>query len=304
MPLCSHGLNIHASRASGSWPPAKFDPTSFTTTFNATNLDGTLSATITGTTITHHIADLRGNTTLTTSSSLAQATTTSYTEYGTPQTPQTPTNAWHGAQQRTTSATTGLIHMGVRLYNSLTGLFLQQDPIHGGNPNTYTHPVDPINQQDLQGKFWEEMWNGLVTGAKSAAKATWRYYKQHKEEIEFYVGLVALGICAAATVGACAVAGGVSLAATAGRSYLQNVGKSKSELLIAMARDVGVAYVAGKVKGLYRSKDIAVLLGAGGVSKMELQTFLRSQAGIALRGSEFMWGSTIAVGNYTRGNRN
>jgi hypothetical protein len=44
--------------------------------------------------------------------------------------------------------------MGVRLYAPLLGRFLQTDPIYGGNPNTYTYPVDPINGYDLDGNSW------------------------------------------------------------------------------------------------------------------------------------------------------
>jgi hypothetical protein len=49
--------------------------------------------------------------------------------------------------------------MGVRLYAPLLGRFLQTDPIYGGNPNTYTYPVDPINAHDLDGKWWRNAWN-------------------------------------------------------------------------------------------------------------------------------------------------
>jgi hypothetical protein len=47
--------------------------------------------------------------------------------------------------------------MGVRLYNRVRGLFTATDPIPGGNTNTYTHPTDPINQHDLDGK-WRKWW--------------------------------------------------------------------------------------------------------------------------------------------------
>ena len=153
---------VDESSDSPSWTITKTAAGS-TTTFNATDLTGGLVATISGTTITQHVADLRGNITLTATTGLANATITSYDEYGNTTTdPKTrPANAWHGQQQRTTNSTTGLIQMGVRLYNSITGLFLQQDPVHGGNPNTYTHPVDPINSMDLTGeinfgKWWSD----------------------------------------------------------------------------------------------------------------------------------------------------
>jgi hypothetical protein len=43
--------------------------------------------------------------------------------------------------------------MGVRLYNPVTGLFLSTDPEYGGNPNTYTYPVNPITMYDLDGRI-------------------------------------------------------------------------------------------------------------------------------------------------------
>jgi RHS repeat-associated protein len=84
------------------------------------------------------------------------STWNSYDEYGTP----AATNAsrtgtvdygWLGAKQRATSGA-GLILMGVRLYNTLTGLFASVDPVPGGNANAYTYPGDPINSYDLDGK--------------------------------------------------------------------------------------------------------------------------------------------------------
>ncbi len=41
--------------------------------------------------------------------------------------------------------------MGVRLYNSQSGLFTSVDPVLGGNANRYTYPGDPINSFDLDG---------------------------------------------------------------------------------------------------------------------------------------------------------
>jgi RHS repeat-associated protein len=71
---------------------------------------------------------------------------------------------WIGAKQRATDTLTGLVVMGVRLYNSVTGLFLQQDPIYGGNDTTYGYPTDPINRFDLDGRIdWGGLWDGVAS---------------------------------------------------------------------------------------------------------------------------------------------
>src|SRR5690606_1022703 len=84
---------------------------------------------------------------------------------------------WYAQNQRHTSAATAeLTLMGVRLYNRVRGLFTATDPIPGGNTNTYTHPTDPINQHDLDGKrgWWKRNWRtvlqvGLTVGCVVAS---------------------------------------------------------------------------------------------------------------------------------------
>jgi RHS repeat-associated protein len=46
----------------------------------------------------------------------------------------------------------GLVVMGVRIYNPVTGLFTSPDPIYGGNNNAYVYPSDPVNIFDLNGQ--------------------------------------------------------------------------------------------------------------------------------------------------------
>lgn len=57
---------------------------------------------------------------------------------------------WHGADQRAVLAA-GLILMGVRLYNPVTGHFTTRDPVPGGNSTMYAYPQDPLNSDDLDG---------------------------------------------------------------------------------------------------------------------------------------------------------
>jgi RHS repeat-associated protein len=79
----------------------------------------------------------------------------SFDEYGVPET-TTITNStlqnfgWAGTANRQTE-TTGLILMGARVYNPVTGQFTSPDPIPGGNETTYTYPNDPINSSDYTG---------------------------------------------------------------------------------------------------------------------------------------------------------
>lgn len=50
------------------------------------------------------------------------------------------------------------------LVNPVTGHFASMDPVYGGNDNSYTYPVDPINMFDLDGQWGVPKW------AKKAVK--------------------------------------------------------------------------------------------------------------------------------------
>ena len=120
---------------------------------------------------------------------------TRYTEYGTPViTPPTSTAGaaangygWLGAKQRSTTET-GILLMGARLYNPVTGLFTSLDPVYGGNDTPYTYPNDPINRIDTTGEWgwlrkvgrvlWKYKWDIALTAASFipvTAVAAWAY---------------------------------------------------------------------------------------------------------------------------------
>ncbi|WP_432950958.1 RHS repeat-associated core domain-containing protein [Kribbella sp. CA-253562] len=101
----------------------------------------------------------------------------SYEEYGKPITDTTNTGsityAWLGAKQRATSGA-ALVLMGARLYNPSTGLFGSVDPVDGGGANSYAYPTDPVNQQDLDGRWWRraKRWVSRHRGTIATVAAT------------------------------------------------------------------------------------------------------------------------------------
>ncbi|MDO8105845.1 hypothetical protein Q6348_01375 [Isoptericola sp. b441] len=83
------------------------------------------------------------------------------------------------------------------------------DPVSGGNPNTYTYPLDPINAYDLDGRF---SWGSLGDAAKKAAK--WVY--QHRRTITHLAVTVAVtSLAVAASAALCVGTGGVGCAVAA-----------------------------------------------------------------------------------------
>ncbi|MEV6924772.1 RHS repeat-associated core domain-containing protein [Dactylosporangium sp. NPDC051485] len=77
-----------------------------------------------------------------------------HTEYGLPRDGAAAATryGWLGGAQRSADAMAGLLLMGVRLYNPVTGRFLQVDPVAGGSANAYDYcSGDPVNKTDLGG---------------------------------------------------------------------------------------------------------------------------------------------------------
>ncbi|MFC9691851.1 DNRLRE domain-containing protein [Kribbella sp. NPDC056951] len=85
---------------------------------------------------------------------------------------------WLGAQQRAADAPSGIVLMGVRLYNPTTGRFLQTDPIWGAGCNAYEYTcADPVDKTDLDGKW-------MCWTKKCVAKALAKKLKELKKKIK------------------------------------------------------------------------------------------------------------------------
>ncbi|WP_042437416.1 RHS repeat-associated core domain-containing protein [Streptacidiphilus albus] len=133
-----------------------------TVTRNVHGIDGDLAATTdaTGNTVLQ-LANIHGDTTVQLPLDTAKNPgAQSADEYGNP-TIGTPTSryGWLGAKQRSAETPTGLVLMGVRLYNPATGRFLSVDPVPGGSDNGYEYGGgDPVNHFDLDGRMWGGSW--------------------------------------------------------------------------------------------------------------------------------------------------
>jgi RHS repeat-associated protein len=89
---------------------------------------------------------------------------------------------WVGGFSRTSAVVTGLVQLGVRLFNPVTGAFLAVDPVFGGNATPYGYPVSPIDSYDLNGRWsisifspawWQVGWYGGLT-RRVVIHLTWR----------------------------------------------------------------------------------------------------------------------------------
>ncbi|MFE0644109.1 RHS repeat-associated core domain-containing protein, partial [Streptomyces sp. NPDC058877] len=79
-------------------------------------------------------------------------------EYGNPRIGGTAARyGWTGAHLRSKETLSGVLLMGMRLYNPQTGRFLSADPMNGGSCNAYDYAcADPQNKEDLDGTRLKE----------------------------------------------------------------------------------------------------------------------------------------------------
>ncbi|MFJ9315332.1 DNRLRE domain-containing protein [Pimelobacter simplex] len=105
-----------------------------------------------GTEVTYHHANLHGDVVATTNSAGNVVAYGETDEFGNARSGAASTRyGWLGAYQRSKDAPSGIVLVGARLYNPVTGSFMTIDPILGGNATRYSYPEDPINQLDVSG---------------------------------------------------------------------------------------------------------------------------------------------------------
>jgi RHS repeat-associated protein len=100
------------------------------------------------------LTNLHGDVVATTSATSTDLVTTmEATEFGAPRGVTGRRYGWLGAAQRAADTPGGFTLMGARVYNPVTGRFLQVDPVYGGSLNPYEYGnADPINMLDLSGQ--------------------------------------------------------------------------------------------------------------------------------------------------------
>ena len=162
--------NDYAGSSSPAWTTTTVGSTTSTTAYVGAITQGdalnvTLASSggssclgITTATCTMNLTDLRGNV-IATASLTSDTSVTGYsesTEFGLPRSASTqstvaPVYGWLGTHEKAANNLSGLVVMGVRIYNPVTGLFSSPDPVYQGNANPYVYPSDPINEFDLSG---------------------------------------------------------------------------------------------------------------------------------------------------------
>jgi RHS repeat-associated protein len=176
-------------------------------------------------------------------------------DFGVTLTAAAPSYGWVGAKQRTTNTLTGLVQMGIRLYNPTTGRFPSIDPVYGGNDNPYTYPADPINRFDVDGQYSKREPSGQCS--KTCQKKLARYAHQvvaaeregdlHKVARLLFTLSYLLGQAPSALCPQCAVAS-TSLGVLAFAFFLVTNDYSNA---VKTAIATGIGVIGGKVLDRY-----------------------------------------------------
>jgi RHS repeat-associated protein len=152
-----------------------------------------MTASVSGNATTWQLANLHGDLVATINGS-AESGIASYTEtdeYGAPvgNGQEVERYGYLGSYLRSSGRDTlgAVTLMGARLYNSVTGLFLSNDPILSGNQNRYNYPVDPVNEMDITGEAsWSRKWTRYYLFGKLVKYQRWEGFALVSKYV-FYV---------------------------------------------------------------------------------------------------------------------
>jgi RHS repeat-associated protein len=101
------------------------------------------------------LLNLHGDVVATMDSSTGLVATADYDEFGVARTPATGRYGWLGSAQRAADTPSGMVLMGLRLYNPATGRFLSRDPVDGGGRSDFDYcGGDPLACSDIAGDKW------------------------------------------------------------------------------------------------------------------------------------------------------
>ncbi|WP_436535954.1 LamG-like jellyroll fold domain-containing protein [Actinoplanes sp. HUAS TT8] len=162
------------------------DPATMAITRNVRGPGGDLAAVVSGGQVRLQLANLHDDVAVSIDTAMTEVELFDNDEYGVPLAGQgTQRYGWLGAKYRSGDALGGMLLMGVRLYNPVTGRFLSVDPVPGGSCNAYDYAcADPVNSTDLDGKRrnycgWGGAWckalaRQLAKGVKNLRNWQWQ----------------------------------------------------------------------------------------------------------------------------------